>query len=182
MPEQTPPGGAGTAPAEPDSKLFTQEDVDRIVAERLRRERQRAEKAAKDEYEPRIAELEAAAGEAKQTHGELEGLRGELQAARKRAFIADRVLSKGTAVPAAYLARIDGEDEAEIDAAIEAAEEQWAADVDRYGAGAVSVGSPSNPAGAAAPRPPAVDEDLAERMRQGDPEAFKQYAEIRNAR
>jgi hypothetical protein len=182
MPEQTPSGGAGTAPAEPESKLFTQEDVDRIVAERLRRERQRAEKAAKDEYEQRIAELEAAAGEAQQAHGELEGLQAELQAARQRALIADRVLSKGAAVPAAYLTRIDGQDEAEIDAAIEAAEEQWAADVQRYGGQVTDVGSPSNPAGAAAPGAPAVDADLAERMRQGDPEAFKQYAEIRNAR
>ena len=182
MPEQTPPGGAGTAPAEPENKLFTQEDVDRIVSERLRRERQRTEKAAREQYESRIAELETTAGEAEASRSELQSVKTQLQAARKRTLIADRVLAKGAPLPPAYLSQIDGEDEAQIEAAIEAAEEQWAADVRRYGGPMADVGSPSNPAGALAPGSPAVDADLAERMRQGDPEAFKQYSAIRHGR
>jgi hypothetical protein len=182
MPEQTPPGGAGTAPAEPENKLFTQEDVDRIVAERLRRERQRAEKAVRDEYESRIAELETTAREAREAQGEVASLKADLQTASKRALIADRVLARGAPLPAAYLSQIDGDDEAAIDAAIEAAEDQWAADLRNYGGKATDVGSPSNPASAKAPTTPVVDADLAERMRQGDPEAFKQYAAVRNSR
>ncbi len=182
MPEQTPQGGAGTAPAEPDNKLFTQEDVDRIVAERLRRERPRAEKAVRDDYESRIAELEATARQAQEAQDELAKLKADLQAASKRALVADRVLARGAPLPAAYLSQIDGEDEAAIDAAIEAAGEQWAADLRNYGGKVVDVGSPTNPASAKAPPSPTVDADLAERMRQGDPEAFKQYAAVRNTR
>jgi hypothetical protein len=182
MPEETPEGGAGTAPAE--DRTFTQEDVDRIVTERLRRERQRAEKAVRDEYEGRIAELEAAAQGGHEVLRVLSDTKNELHAARKQALIAQRVMaharSRGTGpLPPPYLAQIDGEDEASVDSAIAAAEEQWQTDLRLYGRKATSVGRPTNPAGAHATAAPVVDADFAERMRRGDPEAFRQYAATR---
>jgi NADH dehydrogenase/NADH:ubiquinone oxidoreductase subunit G len=101
MPEHTPEdGGAGTAPAETEDaeprtpnaepRTFTQEDVDRIVTERLRRERQRVEKAVRDEFEGRIAELEAAGEQAQQARGDVETLSGALRSAENRALIAER--------------------------------------------------------------------------------------------
>ncbi len=192
MPEETPAGGAGTAPAHeepqeaeaPFGPTFTQDDVDRIVTERLRRERQRAEKAARDEYEGRIAELEAAAQAGHDALRQLTEAKNELRAAGKRALIAERVMARGRSrgaglLPAPYLAQIEGEDEESVDAALAAAEEQWQADLRLYGRRATDVGRPTNPAGARATAAPVVDGDLAERMRRGDPEAFRQYAGIR---
>jgi hypothetical protein len=192
MPEETPEGGAGTAPAQegppgaeaPFAPTFTQEDVDRIVTERLRRERQRAEKAARDEYEGRIAELEAAAQAGHEALRQLNDTKNELHAARKQALVTERVMaraqSRGTGpLPPPYLAQIDGEDEESVDTAIAAAEEQWQADLRLYGRKAIDVGRPTNPAGARATAVPVVDVDLAERMRRGDPEAFRQYAAVR---
>jgi hypothetical protein len=183
MPEETPEGGAGTALAE--TTTFTQEDVDRIVTERLRRERQRAEKTVRDEYEGRIAELEAAREAGQGAAGELESLKTELQAARKQALIAERLQARrrdalGPPLPPAYVAQINGEDEASIEAAIIAAEAQWEADLRQYARKPVDVGRPVNPVGGGPEvRTPRVDADLAERMKRGDPEAFRQYTAIR---
>jgi hypothetical protein len=194
--------GAGTAPADAGSdecqvtsdecdgeaapearystlgtRTFTQEDVDRIITERLRRERSRlgrdAEKAVRDE-------LEGAQQEARAARGEAETLGGALREAEQRALVAERLLAKGVSLPLPYLAQIRGEDEGAVDAAIDAAREQWAADVRRFARPAVDVGSRVNPqATARNTRPALVDEALADRMRRGETEAFREYRAIR---
>ncbi len=172
MPEHTPEGGAGTAPVDVEDRAFTQEDVDRIVTERLRRERQRTEKVVRDEYEQRIAELETNAEDGRQA-------RGELRTSQRRTLIAERLLSKGSKLPPAYLAGIDGDDDTSVDAAIQAAESQWAADIRLYGRKPADIGAPSNPTGTKPAAGPKVDADLAERMRRGDAEAFREYRAAR---
>jgi len=208
MPEHTPEdGGAGTAPASTDSekcevqsdeldgdavlstshsslrtavtKTFTQEDVDRIVTERLRRERQRVEKAVRDEFEGRITELEAAGEEAQQARNDVTTLSGALKSAENRALIAERLLAKGAGLPPPYAALVRGEDAEGIDASIDAAREQWAADLRLFAKPATDVGAPirANTGGPA--RPTRVDEALAERMRRGEAEAFREYHAMR---
>jgi hypothetical protein len=208
MPEETLPperDGAGTAPAdEPDvvgrsagsddvptddgpggpsydgkGKTFTQEDVDRIVTERLRRERQRVEKAVRDEFEGRIAVLEGAQEEAQQARNDATTLSGALKGAETRALIAERLLVKGVSLPPPYLALVKGDDEAAIDAAIDSAREQWTEDTRRFGRPTVDVGAPTRRATGAAAAATRVDADLAERMRRGDPEAFREYRTMR---
>ena len=184
MPEHTPEGGAGTAPAEEqtdtiEDRTFAQEDVDRIVTERLRRERQRAEKTVRDEYEQRIAELEAAAEDVQQERADAATLSTQLRAAEKRAVISERLLARGTTLPPAYLPGIDGEDGAAVDAAIDAAEERWASDMRKYGRPPADIGSPTQPAAAPTKPQHPVDADLAERMRRGDAGAFTEYRAMR---
>jgi hypothetical protein len=195
MPERTPEaGGAGTAPAEntepggqaflpvpPDAepRSFTQEDVDRIVTERLRRERQRVEKAVRDEFGGRIAELEAAGEEAQQVRGDVETLSGALRGAEQRALIAERLLAKGAGLPPPYAALVKGEDAESIDDAIDAAREQWAADLRLFAKPAKDVGAPVRATTGAAARATRVDADLAERMRRGETEAFREYHAMR---
>jgi hypothetical protein len=190
MPEHTPDdGGAGTAPAETEDaeprtpnaepRTFTQEDVDRIVAERLRRERQRVEKAVRDEFEGRIAELEAAGEQAQQARGDVETLSGALRSAENRALIAERLLAKGAGLPAPYAALVKGEDAETIDASIDAAREQLAADLRLFAKPATDVGAPVRVSAGGAARPTRVDEALAERMRRGEAEAFREYHAIR---
>ena len=208
MPEHTPEdGGAGTAPADTDSekcevmsdelqgdavlstqhsalstavsKAFTQEDVDRIVTERLRRERQRVEKAVRDEFEGRIAELETSHEEAQQARNDAETLSGALRSAEERALIAERLLAKGAGLPPPYAALVKGEDAESIDAAIDAAREQWTADMRLFAKPATDVGAPVRANTGGATRATRVDDGLAERMRRGEAEAFREYRAIR---
>jgi hypothetical protein len=183
MPEDTSvvePDGAGTAPAEdaPD-RAFTQEDVDRIVAEPLRRERQRAEKAVRDELEGRLAELESSQEEARQARADAETLSGALRSAEKRALISERLLAKGAKLPPPYLGLIDGDDSEAVDGAIDAAREQWLSDLRQFAQPRTDVGAPvRSPTGEAA-RATRVDETLAERMRRGEADAFREYRALR---
>jgi len=191
MPEHTPDeGGAGTAPAEVDvpqaaspvqtePRTFTQEDVDRIVTERLRRERQRLEKATRDEFEGRIAELEASAEAAQQARSDVETLSGALRSAERRALVAERLLARGVALPPPYAALVTGDDGESIDAAIDSARDQWAEDVRRFARPPTDVGAPIRPNTSGPARPTRVDDALAERMRQGEPEAFREYHAMR---
>ncbi len=203
MPEDTLPQepDAGTAPAEgepagqptrervgqptraadvdPEARTFTQDDVDRIVTERLRRERQRTEKAVRDEFEGRLAELEASREEARQARSDAETLSGALRAAERRALVAERLHAKGANLPPPYLGLVDGDDAQAVDASIEAAQEQWATDLRRFARPKTDVGTPIR-AGAGAPAPVArVDEALAERMRRGEADAFREYRALR---
>jgi len=206
MPEDTSvldPDGAGTALAETDeavgpasssddvdgpearptiqveARTFTQEDVDRIVTERLRRERQRTEKAVRDEFGARIAELEASQEEARQVRNDAETLSGALRSAEKRALVAERLLARNAKLPPPYLGLIDGEDAETIDAAIQAAQEQWAADLRRFAQPRTDIGAPVRPPTGEAARATRVDDALAERMRRGETEAFREYQALR---
>jgi NADH dehydrogenase/NADH:ubiquinone oxidoreductase subunit G len=194
MPEHTSTpelDGAGTAPAENDeaagraslpddveARTFTQEDVDRIVTERLRRERQRTEKAVRDEFEGRIAELETAGEEARQARNETATLSSALKSAEARALVAERLLAKGAKLPPPYLGLIHGDD-AEAVASIDAAQEQWAADMRRFAQPRADIGAPIRTATGQGARPTRVDDALAERMRRGEADAFREYRAIR---
>lgn len=88
----TPEGGSTTTPAAPVDKTFTQADVDRIVADRLRRERERfadyddlkqraqAADASKSDLEKLAARVEAA--EKKAADMEAKALRAEVAQAK----------------------------------------------------------------------------------------------------
>jgi hypothetical protein len=171
--------GRASLPDDVEPRTFTQEDVDRIVTERLRRERQRAEKAVRDEFAGRIAELEGAQEEAQQARNEAATLSGALKSAESRALIAERLLAKGAALPPPYLALVKGDDVESIDAAIEYAKEQWAEDTRRFGRPTVDVGAPTHRPTSVATRATRVDADLAERMRRGEAEAFREYRTMR---
>jgi len=82
-------------------------------------------------------------------------------------------------LPPPYAALVKGEDAESIDAAIDTAREQWAADLRLFAKPATDVGAPirANTGGAA--RPTRVDEALAERMRRGEAEAFREYHAMR---
>lgn len=192
MPELTPEGGAGTAPAGEheavglsessaavDRTTFTQEDVDRIVTERLRRERQRLEKAVRDEFEARIAELQVARDEAQRARDEAAALSAAVRNAERRALIAECLLDRGINLPSPYLALIEGDDRDSIAASIQAVYERWEADAGRFARPQVNIGTPTRVAPQQTSPPTAVDGALAERMRRGDPEAFREYAAVR---
>ncbi|MBM3499409.1 MAG: hypothetical protein FJX74_12145 [Armatimonadetes bacterium] len=132
----------------------------------------------RDEFEARIAELEASQEEAQQVRNDAETLSGALKQAERRALVAERLLAKGAKLPSPYLGLIDGDDPEAVDAAIDAAQEQWSADLRRFAQPRTDIGAPVK-AAAQVSRPTRVDEGLAERMRRGETEAFREYRAMR---
>lgn len=76
----TPEGGSTTTPAPPAEKTFTQADVERIIADRLKRER--------DKYAD-YDQLKAKAAEADSSKTELQKLAERVEASEKRAADAE---------------------------------------------------------------------------------------------
>lgn len=87
--EDEPPADPDTPPADPQDppKTFTQEELDRIVADRIARERKKTDKFADyDDIKAKLSELETAQEERKKAEmSETERLAAELEEARKKA-------------------------------------------------------------------------------------------------
>lgn len=109
VPQETAP--TSTATEKTGGKVFTEEQVEQMLKERLDRERTKREKAAQDAAEKAAAEAAAKNGEWEKLAKANEAKLAEMQATIKARDIADlkRSIAEESGLPAALAARLTGE-------------------------------------------------------------------------